>query len=194
MFRSLTLFLAGMAAALAAGWFAFPRVLYRAAPQPLQFSHKTHTGDKGGMKCEDCHTLRADGSFSGVPQLDKCSGCHAAPMGADPDEKLLVDRYVTPSREVPWRVYSRQPDNAFFSHAYHVNLAKIACDKCHGDHGKTEKLRAYEENRISGYSRDVWGSSLARVAVSGRSGMKMSDCEHCHDQKGVVTGCIDCHK
>ncbi len=195
MFRGSFFFLAGMTVALAAGWLAFPRALYRQTPQPIQFSHKVHAGDKAGMKCEDCHSLRADGSFTGIPQLDKCSACHAAPLGDTREEKLLVDRYVTPAREVPWLVYARQPDNAFFSHAYHVNLAKIACEKCHGEHGKTDKLRDYEANRISGYSRDIWGASLARVSGSdGRTGMKMTDCERCHDQNGVSAGCLDCHK
>jgi hypothetical protein len=195
MFRRASSFLAGMAAALAAGWLAFPRALYRQSPQPVQFSHRTHTGDAAGLKCDDCHSVRADGTFTGIPQLEKCSGCHSAPVGGTRDEKLLVDRYVTPNREIPWMVYSRQPDNAFFSHAYHVNLARIACEKCHGDHGKTEKLRDYQSNRISGYSRDIWGASLIRVSNGGgRTGMKMSDCERCHDRNGVATGCLDCHK
>ena len=100
MFRSSILFLAGMAAALAAGWLAFPRALYKAETQPFQFSHRVHAGEKGGMKCEDCHTLRADGTFTGVPRLEKCAGCHAAPMGTTNDEKLFVEKFVTPGREV----------------------------------------------------------------------------------------------
>ena len=112
MFRTAIFVLAGMAAALATGWYAFPRALYRSAPQPFQFSHRVHTGEQAGMKCEDCHTLRADGTFTGIPQLEKCSGCHSAPMGTTADEKLFVERYVNANREVPWMVYSRQPDNA----------------------------------------------------------------------------------
>jgi hypothetical protein len=115
-------------------------------------------------------------------------------MGETRDEKLFVDNHVTPNKEVPWLVYSRQPDNARFPHAPHITLAKIACEKCHGDHAATEKLRAYEENRISGYSRDIWGASIARLPVAGRPAMKMSDCETCHAQKRVFTGCMDCHK
>ena len=91
-------------------------------------------------------------------------------------------------------MYSRQPENAFFSHAYHVKLAKLACEECHRDHGKTDKLRPYQEDRISGYSRDIWGVSMSRVALAGRRGMRMTDCEHCHHSRGVKTGCLDCHK
>ncbi len=187
-------FVAGLTASLAFGWYGFPRALYRAESQPIRFSHKTHTGDKGGMKCDDCHSLLADGTFTGVPAVEKCAGCHSSTLGSSKDEKLLVDNYVTPNRELPWKIYSRQPDNAYFTHSYHVKLAKIACEECHRDHGKTDQLRPYVENRLSGYSRDIWGASIARVGIGDRPGMKMSDCEHCHDQRGVKTGCLACHK
>jgi hypothetical protein len=191
--RGSVVFGAGLPLSLAFGWLAFPRILYRSEAQPLRFSHKTHTGDKGGMKCEDCHSVRADGSFTGIPALEKCAGCHTAPLGSTAEEKTLVSAYVEQNREIPWRVYSRQPDNAAFSHAQHVKLAKLACEECHRDHGSTDSLRPYVENRISGYSRDIWGASIAR-ASSRRPGMNMRDCEHCHADKNVRTGCLDCHK
>jgi hypothetical protein len=178
MFRGAIPFIAGVAVAVCTGWYAFPHALYRHTPQPLQFSHRVHA-DKAGMKCEDCHSFRADGSFTGIPQIEKCAGCHATPAGNTDDEKLLVDRYVTPNREIPWKVYARQPDNAWFPHAFHVKVANLACERCHGEHGKTGRLREYESDRVSGYTK---------------TGMKMSDCEGCHDRERVTTGCIDCHK
>jgi hypothetical protein len=193
-YRGTIFFAAGAAAALAFGWFAFPRVLYQRAAQPVAFSHKTHTGEKGGMKCGDCHAIRADGRFSGIPGIAKCAECHAGPLGDTPEEKAFISNYITPNREPAWLRYSEQPDNAFFSHAYHVNLAKLACEQCHGNHGQTGALRPYERNRISGYSRDIWGASISRIGAGERPGMKMSDCENCHEQRGVKTGCVDCHK
>ena len=38
------------------------------------------------------------------------------------------------------------------------------------------------QDRISGYSRDVW------------RGMKMDDCVACHRQQGLEHSCLDCHK
>ena len=191
--RGKILFLAGMVAALAAGWRGFPVVLYQQVPQPVDFSHRVHA-EKAGVKCEDCHFLREDGTFTGVPVLDKCSGCHAQAMGATLKEKNFIARYVTPNREIPWKVYSRQPMNVWFSHAPHIKLAKFECKECHGAHGNTDKLRPYEQNRISGYSRDIWGQSIARVGFEPRRTMKMDDCADCHRKHGREHSCMECHK
>ena len=78
--RNRVAFLAGVLAALGAGWAGFPRAIYRSRPQPVDFSHKVHA-DKAGAKCEDCHDFRDDGSFAGLPTLDKCAGCHARAHG-----------------------------------------------------------------------------------------------------------------
>ena len=188
-------FLAGVVAAFSFGWAGFPRVLYRSAPQPVQFSHKVHTST-AGMQCEDCHTILSDGRFSAIPVVEKCAGCHAAPLGETPEEKRFVERYVATNQEIPWRVYARQPDNVAFSHASHVKLAKLECARCHGEHAKTDKLRDYQFNPVTGYSRDIGEPKFLRAAA--RRGptpaMKMDDCIACHQEKKVDTFCLDCHK
>jgi hypothetical protein len=184
--RGNILFLAGLAVALGAGWAAFPYAIYKSKPQPVDFSHKVHA-DKAGAKCEDCHAIREDGTFAGIPALDKCVGCHAAAMGTTVAEKNFIDRYVTPQREPEWSSYARQPENVFFSHAAHVKLGQVKCETCHGNLGSSDKLPGYQEDRISGYSRDIWGRS-------GRPGMKMDDCVACHHQRGQEHSCLDCHK
>jgi hypothetical protein len=63
-----------------------------------------------------------------------------------------------------------------------VNRARLKCEGCHGDHGRTDKLRPYQVDRISGYSRDIW------------RGKKMTDCVACHHQQGLEHSCLDCHK
>jgi hypothetical protein len=147
----------------------------------VSFSHKVHT-QTAGAKCEDCHTLRGDGSFSGIPTLAQCAGCHAAPMGTTAAEKQFIDGYVTPGREIEWSVSARQPVNVYFSHAPHIKLAGLACADCHGDAGKRDTPRIYEQDRIGGYSREVW------------RGMLMNDCIACHRRHGLEHSCLDCHK
>ena len=176
--KSLIPFLAGAVLALGAGWAGFPRAIDRKTVQPVDFSHKIHA-EKAGSKCEDCHGLREDGAFSGSPALDKCAGCHAAPMGETAAEKAFVEQYVTPGREPQWKRYAAQPENVFFPHGAHLKRGNVKCEKCHGDIGSTDKLPAHFEDRVSGYSRQT---------------MRMSVCEACHAENRVSTSCMDCHK
>jgi hypothetical protein len=181
--RGTVVFVAGMLVALGAGWVGFPRAIYQSRPQPVDFSHKVHTGEKGGnMKCGDCHAFRGDGTFAGIPALDTCSACHAAAMGTTVAEKRFIEQYVTPNREPAWNSYSRQPQNVRFSHATHIKLAKLACERCHGPHQATNTLRVAAYDRLTGYSRDVWDR------------MKMDACINCHRQNRLAHSCLDCHK
>ena len=148
---------AGVLAGLGAGWAGFPRAIYTTRPQPVDFSHKVHA-DKAGTKCEDCHGFREDGSFAGIPTLEKCAGCHAAPMGTTAAEKHFIDNYVTPGREPRWLSYAGQPENVYFSHAAHMKRAQLKCVQCHGNEGWADHLRPLEQDRVSGYSGDIWCS------------------------------------
>jgi len=172
------IFLAGVLSALGAGWVGFPRLIYKTAPQPVSFSHKVHA-EKAGSKCEDCHALRPDGTFAGIPPLEKCAGCHAAPMGTTPAEKAFIDQYVTPGRDPQWGDYAHQPENVFFSHAAHIRSGKVKCEDCHGDMGKSDTLPPYSEDRISGYSPET---------------MSMDTCIECHQRDKVVDTCLECHQ
>jgi hypothetical protein len=183
--RGLIPFAAGAAIALGAGWIAFPRAIYQSRPQPVDFSHKVHA-EKAGTKCEDCHAFRDDGTYAGAPTLDKCTGCHAAPMGNSAAEKRFIDAYVTPGREPAWLSYARQPENVFFSHAAHVKLAGLKCEQCHGAQGASDGLRLVSVDPVSGYSRDV-------LPVVGH-GMSMDDCVACHRQRGQEHNCMECHR
>ena len=179
--------LLGTLAALGAGWAGFPHAINRSRLQPVSFSHKVHA-DKAGTKCEDCHAFRDDGTFAGIPTLEKCAGCHAAPMGTTAAEKAFIDQYVTPGREPQWADYARQPLNVFFSHGAHVKRGGMSCESCHGAVGASDSLRPYSEDRISGYSADIW-----KVAGTNH-GMKMANCVDCHRANGMEHSCLDCHK
>ena len=194
MIRTGILFLAGFSVALSAGWWSMPRLLYREEPQPAQFSHIAHTGEKGGMSCEDCHSFREDGTFAGVPKLESCAACHSAPMGETQAEKDFIARFVEPGIEPQWKIYSRQPDNAWFPHSAHVLRGKVACEKCHGDIGKSDKLPAYRVHRFTGYPEDVMGKRAGPLGLKRAGGMRMDDCVACHRQNRIEHSCLDCHK
>jgi hypothetical protein len=152
--------------------------------------------------CQSCHYLREDGTFSGIPKLESCMECHDSLLGESDEEKKFIDEYVSTNREVPWLVYSRQPDSVYFSHAAHVAMGNMDCVTCHGNIGESEDTRIYEENRITGYSRDIWGRNIAGLKKDSWDRMKMDDCSQCHvrlnvKQNSVQTekgACFVCHK
>jgi hypothetical protein len=193
-------FILGLIASLVVGWVIFPKLLYSSKEQPVHYDHAKHNElvDDG---CESCHYFREDGTFSGVPKLEQCIDCHEEVNGESPEEEHFVREYVEKEREVPWLVYSRQPDCVFFSHAAHVKMGKMDCVTCHGHIGESEKLKPYQENRISGYSRDIWGYNIAGFKRNSWDRMKMDDCSECHqrenvNQNSVQTlkgGCFVCH-
>lgn len=175
-------FIAGLAASLIVGWVVFPKLLYSQKTQPVDFNHALHVElvEEG---CRSCHYFRADGSFSGAPKLAECIDCHTSVNGADPEEEKFVTRYVAKGREVPWLIYAKQPACVFFSHAAHVNAAKMDCTTCHGPIGESTELPVYEENRLTGYSRNIWGKSIAGLKRNSWDRMKMDDCAGCHAKK-----------
>ncbi|MFH1076488.1 MAG: menaquinone reductase multiheme cytochrome c subunit QrcA [Pseudomonadota bacterium] len=185
-------FLIGFLFFLGVGWIVFPKLLYSKKIQPIDFDHKLHTAEAGG--CESCHSLREDGTFTGIPGLDNCLQCHEEQIGNNPEEQKLVEDYVKQNKEIPWLVYSRQPDCVFFSHAAHTKMGKIECKECHGDKGESEKTVPYEENRITGYSRDIDGRIVPGLKLAANDRMKMTDCGDCHKKHGENNACFVCHK
>jgi hypothetical protein len=167
-------FTLGFAVALASGWLVFPELLYSQKAQPINFSHAAHSDSD----CDSCHALRPDGTYSGIPRIDKCKECHESAQGSTEDERVLVEEYVAKDREIPWKVYAWQPDNVFFSHAPHKGQG-LECTRCHRDVAKEEKTPKFRENLITGYSIST---------------MKMVECEKCHADKGVTNNCEMCHK
>ena len=113
---------------LIVGWLVFPNLIYSQKAQPINFSHVAHQGED----CESCHSLRADGTYSGIPRLDRCRECHESAQGSSEAEAKLISDYVEKNRELPWRVYAWQPDNVYFSDAPHKGQG-LECTRCHRD-------------------------------------------------------------
>jgi len=168
------IFFAGFILALIVGWVVFPNLLFSQKVQPMNFSHVSHQDSS----CEDCHVFRSNGTYAGIPQMEKCKECHESAMGNTEDERKLVEDYIQKDQEIPWRIYSWQPDNVYFSHAPH-KAKGVECVQCHRDVAKEKALPVYKENRITGYSKET---------------MKMIECEKCHADRGVNNECELCHK
>ncbi len=201
-------FLAGLIGSLILGWIIFPMLLYSKQPQPINFNHALHLdpeivdgieGDTEAERCLYCHEFRDDGTFVGIPRLDKCMECHddpESPIGETADEQEFLTKYVADEIEIPWLSYYRQPDCVYFSHVAHVNMGELSCGTCHGDHEKSERLPAYKANRLTGYSIKIWGENISGIKSNTWDRMKMDDCADCHTLKGHEenNACFVCHK
>lgn len=194
-------FIFGLVASMVVGWVVFPTLLYSKKRQPVDFNHKLHVAEVE-KSCESCHFYREDGSFSGIPKLDNCRQCHETTIGVSDEEAQFVAEYINKNKEVPWLVYSRQPDCVFFSHAAHTISGNMACATCHGDIGESTQSPIYEVNRITGYSRNIWGKNIAGFKKNTWDRMKMDDCSECHMKNDVKQNseqtkkgaCFVCHK
>ena len=186
-------FIVGLVASLVIGWVIFPQLLYSKKKQPIDFNHALHN-ELVEDSCESCHFFREDGTYSGVPKLAQCIDCHEEVNGDDPEEEKFVTQYVAKGREVPWLVYARQPDCVFFSHIAHVKMGQMDCVTCHGHIGESESLKVYEENRITGYSRDIWGKNIAGIKWNSWDRMKMDDCAECHKKNNVNLGSVQTNR
>lgn len=188
-------FFIGFTISMIVGWIIFPKLLYSQKKQPIDFNHALHV-ESVAEGCESCHFFREDGSFSGIPRLAQCIDCHESAMGEDPEEVRFVEEYVAKGIEVPWLSYSQQPDCVFFSHAAHIKMAELECKVCHGPIGESEHSRIHEENRLTGYSRDIWGKNIAGIKQNSWDRMKMDDCAECHADMGGgrKDACFVCHK
>ena len=187
-------FVVGFVLALFVGWVIFPPALYSEKVQPVDFSHAKHGLDKD-LTCESCHAFRDDGSYTGIPKTQVCFDCHdEMPNSEDPREAQFIEEYVKTGKEIDWYVYSKQPPCVYFSHAPHVKTAKMECLTCHGPKETENHLPVYEQNRLTKYSRGIWGKNMFPWKSNSWDRMKMDDCAECHTDKGTSNACFVCHK
>ncbi|MDL2266881.1 cytochrome c family protein [Desulfovibrio sp. OttesenSCG-928-G15] len=207
--------------ALAFGWWVFPDLIFSKQSQPFYFSHKVHI-ETVGASCADCHSFRADGSFTGYPDMQSCANCHSDVLTPKPGpgaskaelatyeaEKTFVEEYVKTGAEVPWAKHQKQPDNVFFSHAAHFSK----CFSCHltmkgdlnlGRPESPEKLCMTCHPSLEELDKNIPVEVNVLTDYS-RTTMKMWECEKCHahpghfynDGKGRTAAnnaCYTCHK
>ncbi|MDR2161311.1 MAG: cytochrome c family protein [Desulfovibrio sp.] len=213
-------FLLGAVVALAFGWGIFPDLMFSARTQPIAFSHAVHA-DQQEIGCFTCHNSLADGSFSGLPTVETCAGCHQdvppEPAADAPKAKreqhasltALVTTYIQGGKELVWQAHQRQPDNVFFSHAAHFN----ACFSCHltmkgglnmgtPDDPRRLCMRCHPSLAELNSNMPVQENILTGYS---RTTMKMWQCESCHAFPGHFSddgagrtaannACYTCHK
>lgn len=105
-----------------------------APDQPIKFSHKVHAGDNK-IDCKYCHHLATESKSAGIPAMNLCMNCHIIVREGTNSGKFEIAKIVDAvenKKPVQWVRLHNLPDHVFFSHAQHVGVAKIDCQKCHG--------------------------------------------------------------
>lgn len=112
--------------------------------QPINFSHQVHAGTNG-IACLYCHSGAEKGKVAGIPTLNVCMNCHKGIQGSTPEYQKEIAKiyyaigwdpqaaaYTKPQHPVQWTRVHSLPDFAYFNHAQHVVVGKVACETCHG--------------------------------------------------------------
>jgi len=138
-----------------------------AVKQPLEFSHRVHSE---AAQCEDCHTGVNKSALAELPGIKVCMGCHTGePMTKSPEEKKLFN-YINNNKDISWKRLYKNPVHVYFSHNRHVSVGKLACEKCHGEIGKTAK-------------------PPRRALID----IDMDTCISCHKKNNMDISCVICH-
>ena len=133
--------------------------------QPLPFSHKAHVAL--GVRCRDCHAIKAPGDFAGLPSVEKCMACHQAIKTESEHIQELAD-FAAKGLEPPWKRVYQVEEIVYFSHQIHHVEAGVDCAECHGPVAEREVL--FQERSV-----------------------RMYDCMGCHEKYDAPNDCELCH-
>lgn len=97
--------------------------------QPVQFSHKHHSGDDG-IDCRYCHTSVETSSSAGMPPTKTCMNCHSQ-IWADSPALAPVRESFRTGTPIRWTRVHRLPGYAYFDHQIHIAKG-VGCVHCHG--------------------------------------------------------------
>lgn len=137
--------------------------------QPIAYSHAVHVR-KLEMACEACHAAATGDGELALPALSTCAACHQEPNGTSAAEGMVVEA-VRADRDIPWARLYRLPRHVYFTHRRHVAVARIACERCHGDMG-----------------------SQARPPPLPLVALTMGGCIDCHRERHASRDCDACHR
>lgn len=103
---------------------------YLERQQPVQFSHKHHSGDDG-IDCRYCHTSVETSNSAGMPSTQTCMNCHSQ-LWADAPYLEPIRASFRENKPIEWERVHDLPEYAYFNHSIHVAKG-IGCSSCHGD-------------------------------------------------------------
>ena len=103
---------------------------YYEPTQPIAFSHKLHAGTHK-IDCNYCHTGVRKSKHANIPSANICMNCHNEIKKDSPEVQKIYTALST-NTPIEWVRVHNLPDLAYFDHAQHVAVGKVACQTCHG--------------------------------------------------------------
>lgn len=103
--------------------------IYVDRQQPVQFSHKHHSGDDG-IDCRYCHTAVETSASAGMPPTQTCMNCHNQ-IWADSPYLEPVRASYRENKPIQWERVHDLPEYVYFNHSIHVAKG-VGCSTCHG--------------------------------------------------------------
>lgn len=116
-----------------------------APTQPIAFDHSLHAGQYK-IDCQFCHSTASTSKQASVPSVNTCMNCHkhvdaAANYGGKTSPEIQKIRDAAANNTpIKWVRIHNLPDLAYFNHAQHVSVGKVACQACHGEVEKMKKV------------------------------------------------------
>jgi cytochrome c553 len=111
--------------------------------QPIKFSHKVHVG-QNGTQCIYCHFNAEQSKSAGIPPASVCMNCHIIVREGSRSGKCEINKIfkaIDNNKPIEWVKVHNLPDYVFFSHAQHVMVGKIVCEKCHGNVAQMDQIK-----------------------------------------------------
>ncbi len=162
------IFVLGMVVFFAGGMFTLSRWVVSSGPQPIQFNHNKHK--EAGLNCVDCHSRVFDQAAAGLPDISTCLTCHETVLTPSKEEEK-IRTLAAAGTNLAWIQVTRLPQDVYFSHRRHAQLAHLDCPVCHGGIGESTR-------------------PPVRPAIS----FSMSKCLDCHRKRHANTDCYGCHR
>ena len=103
--------------------------------QPVKFSHEVHV-TQNQIDCMYCHHTATHSKSANIPSTNLCMNCHLVVREGSRSGKFEINKVVEAfeeGRSIEWIRIHKLPDHVFFSHAQHVGVGKLDCQKCHGE-------------------------------------------------------------
>jgi hypothetical protein len=174
--------------------------------QPVQFSHKHHTGDDG-IDCRYCHTSVESAASAGMPSTKTCMNCHSQ-LWADSPYLEIVRQSWRENKPIEWTRVHDLPDYAYFNHSIHVAKG-VGCNTCHGPVDEMPLMYQAaslqmewclechrEPERFLRPRREVFNMKWRpenKSAAELAEGLRLKQ-EHAVRDKSVMQSCSTCHR